>query len=491
MRLSFRRAILLTAAAVWPLAMLLSGTARACTIGVFSPEATAIGRPILWKNRDVDNDNQEAVFRTGSRYSYVTNVYGSEDTASAWAGINEAGFAIMNSNSYNLSGRATGADDGSIMAEALGSCATVDDFKRIMDSTNIVGRTQPSNFGVFDATGRTAIYEASNTFYTVCDAADDSLGFLLRANYSMSGDSIRTRGKNRYERAMQLVLPVRRAGGITPRFLFDVVGRDVGQTFFDPYPLPFCDSLDGLAYGYVPIDSTIGRHTTRSVEVMVGPRPGEPASRGMMWISLGAPADGLPIPLWVSGGPVPELLHGVGSSVICDEALRVRDYVRADPSHPSAVNTFRMQLVMAGFAQAESAIFRAAADSEAAWTDGPSPEQAAGLTDWASERVLAAYFDLWDELNHPEWGINVPKPDPRLRARPSVSRETIRVTLPGSSWHGPVRIFDAMGRQVATLPWQQSGTVVNWTPRDLASGTYFMLFPPESGLKPARITYLR
>lgn len=490
MRLNLRRALLLTAA-LWSLSVLMPGSARACTIGAFSPAATASGRPMLWKNRDVDNDNQEAAFRTGSLYSYVTDVYGSEDTASAWAGINEVGFAIMNSNSYNLSGRSTGADDGSIMAEALGSCATVEDFKRIMDSTNIVGRTQPANFAVFDATGRTAIYEASNTFYTLCDAADDSLGFLLRANYSMSGDSIRTRGKNRYERAMELVLPARQANSITPQFLFDVVGRDVGQTFFDPYPLPFEDSLDDLAFGYVPIDSTIGRHTTRSVEVMVGPRPGEPASCGMMWISLGAPADGLPIPLWANGGPVPELLNGAGSSVICDEALRVRDYVRSDPLRLRAVNTFRMQLVLNELAPAESAIFQAVADSEAAWVSGPWPQQAARLSEWASERVLAAYFDLWDELNHPEWGINTPTPDPRLRARPSVSRETIRVTLPGSNWHGPVRIFDTMGRQVATLPWQQSGTVVNWTPRDLASGTYFMLFPPESGLKPARITYLR
>lgn len=490
MRLTLRRALLLTVV-VGSLRVLPLSPARACTIGVFSPSATAIGRPMLWKNRDVDNDNQEAAFRTGSLYSYVTNVYGSDDTASAWAGINEVGFAIMNSNSYNLSGLATGADDGSIMAEALGSCATVEDFKRIMDSTNIVGRTQPANFGVFDATGRTAIYEASNTFYTVCDAADDSLGFLLRANYSMSGDTIRTRGKNRYERAMQLVLPARLANRITPQFIFDVVGRDVGQTGFDPYPLPFEDSLPGFIYGYVPIDSTIGRHSTRSVEVMVGPRPGEPAGRGMMWISLGAPADGLPIPLWVSGGPVPALLNGAERSVICDEALRVRDYVRADQLRPSAVNTFRMQLVMSELAGAESAIFQAVADSEATWSNGPSPEQAAGLTDWASERVLAAYFDLWDEMSNPEWGINSPTPDPRLRARPNVSRETIRVTLPGSDWHGPVRVFDATGRQVAVLPWQQSSTVVNWTPRDLPSGSYFMLFPPDSGLKPARITYLR
>jgi hypothetical protein len=221
----------------------------ACTVGVFGPSATTDGRPILWKNRDVDNDNQEVAFRQGPRFAYVTNVYGSEDTIGAWAGINAAGFAIMNSNSYNLSGLTDAADDGDIMALALGTCATVDELKAILDSTNVVGRTQPANFGCFDSTGRTVFFEASNTFYTIYEASADPYGYLLRANYSMSGDSVRLRGKNRYDRAMQVTLPEWQRSGISVPFLVSVLCRDMGQVGFDPYPspLPACRSASSPA----------------------------------------------------------------------------------------------------------------------------------------------------------------------------------------------------------------------------------------------------
>ncbi|MEO0005587.1 MAG: carcinine hydrolase/isopenicillin-N N-acyltransferase family protein, partial [candidate division WOR-3 bacterium] len=172
--------------------------------------ATRENRPILWKNRDVSNPNQEMRFFSGERFRFIANVYAGE-TLDVWAGINEAGFAIMNSNSYNLGGGGEdrgGADDGTIMRLALGSCASVEDFERLLDSLNLVGRETPANFGVFDNSGKAAIFEASHTFYTRYDADEESLGFLLRANFSMSGGPTRLLGKNRFERALQLCIPV-------------------------------------------------------------------------------------------------------------------------------------------------------------------------------------------------------------------------------------------------------------------------------------------
>jgi len=469
----------------------VTGAAFACTVGVFSPQATTLGRPILWKNRDVDNDNQEAAWRVGPRFAYVTDVYGSEDTSGAWAGINEAGFAIMNSNSYNLSGFRDEADDGEIMTEALGTCATVDDVIRILDSTDIIGRTTPANFCCFDSTGRAVIFEASNTFYTKVEVNDDSLGFQLRANYSMSGDTIRLRGRNRYERAMQLVVPARQAERIDLRFLIGELARDMGQTTFDPYPLPFTDSLPGYGFGYIPADSTVCRRTTRSMELMIGPRPGEPASRGMMWILLGAPEATLPVPLWVQGGPVPEALNGDGRSIICDEAIGVRDFVRSDPAHPTAVNTFRLSAVRSELAPVESTLLSMVTDSEAVWTEGPTHDQAHDLTAAACDIALRGYTDLWDELNRHEWGSGLPGAAGQVKHQPNISRETVRVTVPGSNWHGPVSIYDALGRRVAFFPYHQSGSVVNWTPKGLGSGSYFIVFPAAARMPPTRITYIR
>lgn len=468
----------------------LTGLAVACTVGVFAPSATVCGRPLLWKNRDVDNDNQEAAWRRGSRYAYVTNVYGSGDTLGAWGGINEVGFAIMNSNSYNLSGLRD-ADDGAIMAEALGSCATIEDFARILDSTGIIGRTQPANFGVFDATGRAVFFEAANTFDTMFEANTDSLGFLLRANYSMSGDTIRLRGRNRYERAMQLVLPARQANRIDVPFLVQTLSRDMGQTDFDPYPLPFRDSLPGYRFGYIPADSTICRRTTRSVEIMVGPEPGGPASRGMMWILLGAPEAALPIPLWVQGGPVPEAMNGPLRSQICDAAIRVRDFIRSDPQRPTAVNTFRLHLIRSKLAPVESTLLRMVADSEAVWPYGPSADQARRLTATACELVLQAYIDLWDTLSRYEWGDSSFRAARQTPPPPVIGRNLVQLTLPGADWQGSVRVADAFGRTVAVFPACQAGSTINWETASISTGNYFFIFPTKARVPTHRITIVR
>src|SRR5512136_1720451 len=79
----------------------LAPTADACTIGVFSAAATSDHRPILWKNRDNDCPDQEMAYYAGPRFRFVTNI-DVGNTKEAWAGVNEAGFAIVDANSLNL-----------------------------------------------------------------------------------------------------------------------------------------------------------------------------------------------------------------------------------------------------------------------------------------------------------------------------------------------------------------------------------------------------
>jgi hypothetical protein len=224
---------------------------------------------------------------------------------------------------------------------------------------------------------------------------------------------------------------------------------------------------------------------------MIGPRPGEPTSRGMMWILLGTPEAALPVPLWVQGGQVPEALNGPGSSIICDEAIGIRDFLRSDAEHPTAVNTFRLCVVRRVLAAVESTLLAMVADSEAVWTSGPTAGQAHDLTAAACEIVLQGYADLWDEINRHAWGSGLPGVAGRTKPQPSISRETVRVTVPGAGWHGPVSICDALGRRVAHFPYSQSGSVVNWTPKGLGSGSYFVVFPAAAQMPPTRITYIR
>ena len=462
---------------------------EACTIGVFGPDASASGRPMLWMNRVVSAENQEMSYFVGSRFRYVTNVY-ANDTLNAWAGINEAGFAIMNSNSFNIMGKGGDmADDGNIMSLALGTCATVSEFAGLLDSLNVIGRETPANYGVFDSTGTTSMFETSNLFYNRYDCDEDTIGLILRANYSVSGNPNRETGKNRYERAMQLAVPARHENRIDSRFIVRTLTRDIGRTFLDPYPLPFEGTYDTLPTGYLPVESTLCRRTTRSAEVMVGTRRGEPAGRTMMWVLLGSPQVSLPVPVWVQGGPPPEALDGPDHAPICDEAVRLRNYVRCDPDHPVADNTYRLADLLERFAPVEERLFSMVDSAEAEWPlTGPSPEQATTLTSDACTIVLDAYLQFWD---HPYREPYAPIPDTNPATMQTVSRDTVLVGLPASVRAGTARVFDAAGRQVAAFGVQSGQRAVAWRPLGLTSGNYFIVFPAGSAARPVRFTFIR
>jgi len=476
---------------VWSLVLSPLSFSYGCTIGAFGPGATVDGRPILWKNRDVTNQDQEMMFFQGERYKYVTNVYAG-DTANAWAGYNEVGFAIMNSNSFNIIDRNDGgADDGTIMKTALATCATVDDFGRLMDSLDSTsnGRTTPANFGVFDSTGMTAIFEASNLYYVRYNAQDESLGLLIRANYSMSGSPSRQTGRERWERAMELVVPARQRNRIDARFVIQTLTRDLGAKGFNPYPLPYEGRVGELPFGYLPTDSSLARHSTRSAEIMVGPRPGARTGSGMMWMVLGPPEVSLPVPVWVQAGPVPELLNGPERALFCDEAIQLHGYVHSDPTYPAAANTFRLRELYDSFASVESAIFALVESSEARWgPTGPTPEQARSVTLQACDSVLAAYINFWDYVNRE---AQIHRPDGRYGTWQNVTRDTIVLRFPPDARPGSAQVFDALGRKVAEMNLTPGQTVVTWEPSGLRSGNYFVVFPSGSGVRQLRFTYFR
>ncbi len=76
--------------------------AFACTSAIVSGKLTANGRPLLWKNRDT-NDQNNRVKRCAAHkgcYEFVAlfDARDKRDTA-AWIGYNEKGFAIMNTAS--------------------------------------------------------------------------------------------------------------------------------------------------------------------------------------------------------------------------------------------------------------------------------------------------------------------------------------------------------------------------------------------------------
>ena len=121
--------LILCAAAI----VLFATPVQACTSAVVSGKVTPDGRPLLWKNRDTDFMRNHVDYVKGEKYDFIAvvnsvNAYLKE----AWMGTNSAGFALMNTQSYNLvdvkGDEERGAANGRVIYRALEVCATVEDF---------------------------------------------------------------------------------------------------------------------------------------------------------------------------------------------------------------------------------------------------------------------------------------------------------------------------------------------------------------------------
>ena len=77
----------------------------ACTSAIIGANATPDGRPLLWKHRDtstIDNKVEYITSKEGE-YNYVA-LFNADDKRceQAWIGMNDVGFAVMNTASYNI-----------------------------------------------------------------------------------------------------------------------------------------------------------------------------------------------------------------------------------------------------------------------------------------------------------------------------------------------------------------------------------------------------
>ena len=163
-----------------------------CTVAVVSGKATPDGRPLLWKNRDTSARPNKVAFLQGDKYSFIGIIHPlDKGPTNVWAGINSEGFAIMNSASSDLAetaGMVGMGENGIFMKRALGVCADVADFERLLNETN-GKRNVGANFGVIDAKGNACFFETRNSSYVKFDANDPRVapqGYIVRTNYAFT-----------------------------------------------------------------------------------------------------------------------------------------------------------------------------------------------------------------------------------------------------------------------------------------------------------------
>ena len=300
----------------------------ACTIVAVSGKVTADGRPLLFKNRDSSSNDIQIKVADGNCYSYLCQC--KVPDGQALSGFNETGFAIINSYSYNVK-NSIGNRNGYIMQLALENCASVDDFENLLKQFS---QSIPaiSNFGVMDAKGNVAIFETGQYTYTRYDASDDSKGYIVRTNFSMSGDmtkidKLTPTSWPRYNTAsiyLEQIIQNQKLSKEHFLTLSRYLVTDDGSDLYDQAPY---DEDDGTM---VKFENFIPRDQTTSAMVIQGIKNEESPMHTIAWTTVGPPITTVTIPFWITPSKTlpTKAIHGAdGHAWLCQNGLRLKDNI--------------------------------------------------------------------------------------------------------------------------------------------------------------------
>ncbi len=323
--------------------LLFSCVTHACTTAVISGRVTVDGRPMMWKNRDTWQRNNELIYDSSGKYPFV-GVVNVDATERVRMGTNSMGLCIQNAVSRDLAPKpSSGLSNGEFLKVALQSCATVCEVFELLEITNKVGRCTRGSFGVIDAEGSAVMIEIGNHSFSSFDANDPVVapqGFIVRANSSQSAtnddspnpssndsslDSIYS--GERFARATELFAMQLKKKPIDLKFLLHVVARDIDENSLH-FSSGSSDAEEDSSECPITITTsqTLNRCNTVSAVVFQGVLPGESPSLSTMWTILGEPMFSLAIPTWPAQSRVAEETNGTRGSRLCDLAVKLRRY---------------------------------------------------------------------------------------------------------------------------------------------------------------------
>jgi hypothetical protein len=321
------RRLIATATAVLALAAVATASAEECTAAVVSAAGSADGAPLLWKNRDTDTLSNKLVWVDEQPFDYLC--LANANSASGrmcYAGLNAAGFAIINTVAYNLpEGDGEMADlEGAIMADALRSCRTVADFEAYLNANLGPDLGSLANFGVLDADGGAALYEVHNHGFVRLDAAAAPDGRLVVTNFARTGTENEGAGYLRFERASELFasLAPQRPGA---RAILQRFSRDLGHTLLDHPELAELAAQPASPPRWISSRDCIDRPDTAASVVIVGRQAAAPAT---LWVIPGEPLTAIAVPVWVEAGASPAALWRGSEAELWRESLRVKRLLR-------------------------------------------------------------------------------------------------------------------------------------------------------------------
>lgn len=293
----------------------ITSSVWACSSAVISGRVTPDGRPLLWKNRETGHLRNHMAYVKGEKYDFLANVNSDSFPAlkEAWIGSNTAGFALMNTQSYNLEKGDIADDDrgpanGAVIYRALEVCATVADFCHFLDTIQKPSGIE-ANFGVIDAQGGAAMFEVDGHSYKVFDANDPNVaphGYVARTNFSNGGELNEGYGYVRYLEVDRVLSKACAMGGITPQLIFTDLARSFRNNILD-IDLRSGDFNYPRTSGWFTDQDFIPRNNTSCSIVVQGVKKGENPELTTLWTILGYPPAGVAVPLWVKDN-LPEMM---------------------------------------------------------------------------------------------------------------------------------------------------------------------------------------
>ena len=305
--------------------------ATACTTAIVSGKYIVDGRPLMLKNRDSSRIKNVYVSGDTARYAWIA-VVPIEDKSDRGVmyGQNEVGLAVMNSTSYNMEQKTDNPlKRGNIMCWALERCATVDEFEAMIAEMKYF--SYGSNYGVMDAQGHVAYFECGHLGYKKYDADDPTVaphGYIVRSNFSMSGEMAEGKGFSRYNKAVEVLEEAYQQKSISWRTLLKMARcMEHGMTRVNLYDeMPADEQAEDISYfcDFIP------RYTTASTYMVQGVRPGENLLLTTGWTCISSPLATVTIPVWTA--PATELplcirRNDEGHCLLVDWATVMKSYI--------------------------------------------------------------------------------------------------------------------------------------------------------------------
>ncbi len=268
--------------------------AYTCTIGVSSADVTEREIPMVWKIRDVTSYSTNNIsFFEGGRYSYIGVTNPGDDRI--WMGANEAGFAIVNSFSADLTEGNGNFNNGNLIRNALAAVGSVDEFEQYISLVHDIFSDLElrGNFAVFDAQGASKMFEISNSNFWVYDTDDVENNTIIRTNFSINGGG--TSGMERYFRANTIVNNLISEDELTSQNIINEILRDITDINGTEVQLPY--SFGDLT-PIVNTSNSICRDRSISAIIIEGVPPGVNPKFTTLWLAMGNPLTSVLFPVF-------------------------------------------------------------------------------------------------------------------------------------------------------------------------------------------------